>query len=147
MIRFEVNSTTDNQINKSSIQTGISQAETKLGNIGDRFVSIEFVTKDEIQELNHKLRGKNEPTDIISISSQETEAGEQNIKIGSKGDLSFELNQTKPVNPLPAIGQLVICLEVVREQAMQSGQAEDAELEWVVEHGIYHLMGFHHTHD
>ena len=113
----------------------------------DRFVAIEVVTKSEIQKLNQTLRGKNEATDIISISSQETEAGEQVIKTSPGGELSFELTQTKPVNPLPALGQLIVCWEVIQQKALESGQSPTRELEWVVEHGIYHLMGFHHAHD
>lgn len=147
MIRFEVSNSTGEIIAPKYIQAGISRSESKLSSTSDRFVSVEFVSSQEIQELNQKLRGKNEATDVISISSQETKSGEQDIKIDSKGELSFELNQTKPVNPLPAIGQLVICYDVVRANALESGQSPERELEWVVEHGIYHLMGFHHTHD
>lgn len=147
MIRFDVSNSTDEKIDPKYIQTGISQAEIKLDTIGDRFVSIEFVSKPEMAALNQKLRGQNQATDIISISSQETKAGEQDIKIGSKAELSFMLTQTKPVNPLPAIGQLIICMDIINQNAALYGQSPERELEWVIEHGIYHLMGFHHTHD
>ena len=147
MIRFEVCNASDTDIDTSAIKKGIDRAQTKLGNIGDCLVVVEFVSKDEIQHLNQSLRGINEPTDIISIASQETTVGEQTITTGPKGELSFKLTQTQPINSRPILGQIVLCPEVIAENADASGQSFALELEWVIEHGIYHLMGFHHGSD
>ena len=51
MIRFEVCNASDTDIDTSAIKKGIDRAQTKLGNIGDCLVVVEFVSKDEIQHL------------------------------------------------------------------------------------------------
>lgn len=147
MIAYEFVNACQASIDEKHIKTGLERATEKLDDIGDRFVSIECVSSREIQHFNHKLRNKEVPTDIISISSHETKAGKQDIRVGPQGELSFELHQSKPVNPLPAIGQLIICYDVIKENAARTGQPPERELEWVIEHGVYHLMGFHHDSD
>lgn len=147
MLDYELTNTTSHAIDTQAIESGLAKAATAL-KLNDRFVSIEIVTPEQSQELNRSLRGKNEPTDIISISSQESEVGTQEVQESASGALEFILKHQKPIeNTAPVIGQLVVCLDVVGKNAERAGQPVSRELEWVVEHGVYHLMGFHHEGD
>jgi rRNA maturation RNase YbeY len=83
-------------------------------------IEVEILGKAAMSKLNHEARGKNQPTDV----------------------LSFELPQSFRNQGL--LGQLVICLPVLKEQAKAMGHTEGRELEVLVVHGLLHLLGFDH---
>ncbi len=147
MIDYELTSAIQGNIDHQAIKTGLAHAATKLNIHDKRLIQIELVTPEESRQLNKTLRGKNEPTDCISISTQESHVGEQ-IVHEHEGEVALELKQRKELtHTWPVIGQLVICLDIVKENAAQACQPVERELEWVVEHGVLHVMGFHHDHD
>ena len=59
-----------------------------------------------------------------------------------------ELNQiinNKFGNKIPeAIGDIVICVPKVEEQAKEYGHSFERELAYMVVHGFYHIMGYDH---
>ena len=145
MIRYELLNVTDHAIEKKIIDRAIKNAEEKLGNIGERHIVIEVVTPKESAKLNHELRDKKEPTDIISVSSIETRIGEQVITESPNGSLHFTLDKEQYIgHDWPILGQLILCYEIIESNATQARQPVERELEWVIEHGILHLLGFHH---
>lgn len=148
MIHYELINTTSQSIDEQAIKRALDAAARKLKLSGDRHVIIELVTPEESEQLNHELRGKNEPTDILSIGSQELHEGEQIISEEESGVLHFDLvSSQNPSDTWPVLGQLIICFDIVAQNAKRAGQDIDHELEWVVEHGVLHLAGFHHKHD
>ncbi len=148
MITPNIVNTTSQAIDEHLIATALGRATAALELDSPRFISIEFVTPVESRELNKRLRNKDYPTDIISISTQESTAGEQLITETADGGIELTLETANSAsNDWPVIGQLIICLEAVRQNAESAGQPFDRELEWVIEHGVYHVMGFHHDQD
>jgi len=87
-------------------------------------VSLSFVMNDEIQELNHTYRGKNEPTDVLSFPME----GPDN-------------------SPEKLLGDIVISVEKVKEQAKEFGHSTDRELIYLVVHSTLHLMGYDHLNE
>ena len=79
-------------------------------------ISLAFVEKEEIKKLNKKFRKKNKATDV----------------------LSFELNDKE------YLGEIIICPEVVKENAKKYGVAVKYEMIKVFVHGILHLLGYDH---
>ena len=75
-----------------------------------------FVGKAEIKKLNKKFRNKNKPTDV----------------------LSFNLNDKN------CLGEIVICPEIVRENAKKYGVTIKHETMKMFVHGILHLLGYDH---
>ncbi len=146
MIDFEIINTTDQEIDSQAIKAGLQAAQKKLNSSDQYFVSIEVVKPEESQRLNQTLRHTNEPTDCLSISTQEQERGKQIIEQQSDGSLTFSLDQqtTKAKKQWPVLGQLILCLAIISRNATEAGQSLDRELEWVVEHGVLHLAGYHH---
>lgn len=148
MIRYELLNDTQHTIDKQAIESGLQAAEKKVESLGDRHIVIEIVTPKESRKLNKTLRRKDEPTDIISISSLETRIGEQIITEAKDGSLHFNLKQDKYLDhDWPVLGQLVVCYEVLKKNAERAGQPLERELEWVIEHGVLHILGFHHDSD
>ncbi len=79
-------------------------------------ISLAFVNKAEIKKLNKKFRQKDKATDV----------------------LSFEIKDGKN------LGEIVICPEVVKENAVKYGVPEKKEMMKVFIHGILHLCGYDH---
>ncbi|MBI3941660.1 MAG: rRNA maturation RNase YbeY [Chloroflexi bacterium] len=78
----------------------------------------------EIQALNRDYRGQDSPTDILSFSMQ------------SEDDLSLPAGQ-----PF-YLGDLIISYPRVESQAAQLGHTPEAELYFLVLHGLLHLVGY-----
>lgn len=77
--------------------------------------------RDEIARLNEQFRGKGGPTNVLSFPA----------------DL--------PEGPwAPVLGDVVICREVVTEEAAAQGKAEPAHWAHMVVHGVLHLLGYDH---
>jgi probable rRNA maturation factor len=81
-----------------------------------RTVSLALVDKEEAKKLNKKFRKKNKPTDVLSFSLKE-------------GDY---------------LGEIIICPEIVEENAKKYGVSEKSEMLKVFVHGILHLCGYDH---
>lgn len=82
-------------------------------------VVVVFADPKEIRALNRRFRGKNRPTDILSFAPVED------------GQL----------------GELVVCPQVIREQAKDTGLGVRGELGYMIVHGCLHLLGYEHEDD
>jgi probable rRNA maturation factor len=92
-------------------------------------LSVLLVDDEEIQTYNRLYRGKDAPTDVLSFAQLE----------GDGPDLTL----LPPGFPLP-IGDIVISIPRMREQAADFGHAENREFGFLVVHGLLHLLGFDH---
>ena len=45
------------------------------------------------------------------------------------------------------LGDIIICIEKVKEQAEEYGHSFKRELAYMIVHGFYHLMGYDHIHE
>ncbi len=87
----------------------------------DASVVIRIVTPRESQALNAEYRGKARPTNVLSFP--------------------FE---APPGVPSRHLGDLVICAQVVNQEAVQQGKTPAAHWAHMVVHGVLHLRGFDH---
>ena|SRR5699024_6791575 len=92
-------------------------------------VSINFVNNKEIQELNRNYRQKDQPTDVISFALQEPVDGELDI-----------VGENIPL----VLGDIVISVEKVEEQAKEYNHLFERELCFLAVHGFLHLLGYDH---
>jgi probable rRNA maturation factor len=83
-------------------------------------VEVDVVGASAMRRMNREVRGKDRPTDV----------------------LSFELPAEFRKQGL--IGQLVLCLPVLKAQARELKHAEKEELRVLIVHGFLHLLGFDH---
>ena len=84
-------------------------------------VNICLIDKDKSQELNHRFRKKMAPTNILSFEYP-------NI-----GTLASEL-----------LGDLIICSELVEEEAKQQNKSLEAHFAHLTIHGMLHLQNYDH---
>ena len=89
---------------------------------------------EEIRKINKKYRKIDKATDVLSFPMFEKEELEQ--KIASKDFLYEDM-----------LGDLIISIEKVKEQAIEYGHSFERELSYMLVHGFYHLMGYDHIEE
>lgn len=94
------------------------------------YVSITLTVPDVIQELNKKYRNIDKATDVLSFPMFE----KNEIKKLIEGNYEIE----------DVLGDLVISIPKVKEQAIEYGHSFERELAYMVVHGFFHLMGYDH---
>ena len=93
----------------------------------DVYLSILLTDNETIRNVNREYRNKDSETDVISFAYLEVEE-------------EFE-------SPYVTLGDIVISLEKVEDQAKDYGHSFDRELYYVLTHGILHLLGYDHIED
>ena len=91
------------------------------------YLSVILTTPNQIQEMNNTYRKINKATDVLSFPMFE------------KDEIPNIISEIE--EPL---GDIVISIEKVKEQAEEYGHSFERELAYMVVHGFYHLMGYDH---
>jgi len=89
--------------------------------VGESELLVRLVSAIEIQVLNNEYRGKNQPTNVLSFASE----------------IPVEVGEA-------ILGDVVICVEVVREEAIVGDKDFTEHLSHMLIHGILHLLGYAH---
>jgi len=90
-------------------------------------LSVAIVTNEEIQQLNKQYRNKDVPTDVLSFPLED----------------EFPMVEDEDFPQL--LGDIIISIEKVKEQAEEYGHSFERELAFLAVHGFLHLVGY--THD
>ncbi len=97
-------------------------------------ISLSFVSLDEIHTLNREYRGVDRPTDVLSFPMfgdiEELEAACA-LQDGEEG-------QEVP------LGDVVICMDKIVEQAEEFGHSKERETVYLFTHSVLHLLGYDH---
>ncbi len=91
---------------------------------GDTELSVRIVDEPEGKKLNETYRGATGPTNV----------------------LSFPFDEKTP-EPLPLIGDIVVCAPVVAREAQQQNKDLTAHWAHMIIHGVLHLLGYDHQND
>lgn len=94
--------------------------------LAEAIFSIIVVDEKTIQEINKEYRGIDKVTDVISFA------------------LEDEKNFTAE---LRVLGDVYICLEKAKNQALEYGHSLKRELSFLTVHGLLHLLGYDHEED
>jgi probable rRNA maturation factor len=87
-------------------------------------VCVRIVTNEEISELNQQYRGKTGATNVLSFP---------NDTIDESGRI--------------LLGDIVICSEVVIEEARDQAKTVEAHFAHLLIHGVLHLQGHDHSEE
>lgn len=88
-------------------------------------MTIRISDRDEITQLNRDYRGKDKATNV----------------------LSFPFETPAEIDELALLGDVVICAEVVMDEAQQQQKSIEAHWAHMVIHGTLHLLGYDHMDD
>ena len=94
-------------------------------------MTITLTTPENIRKINKKYRKIDKATDVLSFPM--FEKAELDEKIKNK-DFLYE----------DVLGDIIISIEKVKEQAEEYGHSFEREFSYMLVHGFYHLMGYDH---
>lgn len=103
----------------------ILQQSKKLKELeGSRVLTLSIVLlgSRKMKEINHRYRGKNYTTDV----------------------LSFPLSEKSKISEELYLGEIIICPEKAKAQSILYGVTLSEELQRLLVHGILHLLGYDH---
>ena len=107
--------------------------EEKLENSNLK-ITITLTTKQDIRKANKEFRKIDKATDVLSFPMFERDELEEKIK---KQDFEYE----------DILGDIIISIEQVEDQAKEYNHSFERELSYMVVHGFYHLMGYDHIQE
>jgi len=87
-------------------------------------LTIRIVSTEESQQLNKQYRQKNKPTNVLSFPFDVPEGIELNL-----------------------LGDLVVCKDVVEQEAAEQNKTLAAHWAHMITHGCLHLLGYDHISD
>ena len=100
--------------------------EEKLDN-KKLYINVLLTTPENIRKINKEQRNIDKETDVLSFPMFEKE------EIGQVSDNQFDV-----------LGDIVISIDKVKEQAGEYGHSFERELSYMVVHGFYHIIGYDH---
>jgi len=89
----------------------------------DSEISLTFVDDAGITEINTQYLGRDYPTNVIAFSMNEGEFGDVNPNI---------------------LGDIIISTETALRNAETEGFSLEDELDYLIIHGVLHLLGYDH---
>lgn len=110
----------DEEIEKI-VEKSIEAALREIEFTDDYEVSVSFVGDEEIHELNRDYRGVDRTTDVLSFPMDDEFTN--------------------------MLGDIVININKVIEQAKEYGHSEKREISYLTVHSSLHLMGFDHEEE
>lgn len=121
-LHLNINSRNDDIPDDASASQWIQAALN--GRRDEAEVSIYVVDEDEGAEFNRRYRGKEGPTNVLSFPAE------------------FDVPE-----PLPLLGDLVLCAPVITREAREQGKAIGAHWCHMLVHATLHLLGYDHSDD
>lgn len=104
-------------------------------------VSVILTDNEGIHEINKEQRQIDAPTDVLSFPMIEYfEAA--NFDFLESDEFAFE-----PESGELVLGDIILSLDKVKEQAAAYGHSEQRELAFLVAHSMLHLFGYDHIVD
>lgn len=94
-------------------------------------VSVTLTNPENIKNINNEYRKIDKSTDVLSFPMFEKEEIEKMVKLQN-----WEYTDI--------LGDMVISIEQVENQAKDFGHSFERELSYMVVHSFYHLMGYDH---
>ncbi len=94
------------------------------------YASITLTNSEKIRELNRQFRNIDKETDVLSFPMFEPN--------------EIEEMKTQNYKEDEVLGDIVISINKVEEQAKEYGHSFERELSYMCVHSFYHLMGYDH---
>ncbi len=94
--------------------------------VADHNLSILLVGDEEITRINHQYRHRNQPTNVLSFPFAE----------GADDSLAGL--------PIRELGDIIISVDTALRESLEYGQPLQERLDWLLVHGLLHLLGYDH---
>ena len=124
MNNFEIINETSENLDEIDTMKGMLEFALNYLNINNSIFNVIIVSLNKIHELNKTYRNIDRPTDVISFALEDDETF---IKTDYR-----------------VLGDIYICLDKAREQAIEYGHSFKREICFLSIHGLLHLLGYDH---
>lgn len=124
-VRVEIKADSRYKFDRKQVREGIRGLLTDKGLKGKVEVSVAVVGERKMKELKKKYMGEEGVTDVLSFGQNEGE-------------------EMPDGDEVLMLGDVVVCYPQAKKQAMSFKRLLDDEIEFLVLHGVLHLLGIHH---
>ncbi|MBR5500595.1 MAG: rRNA maturation RNase YbeY [Clostridia bacterium] len=97
-------------------------------------VHVSFTNNQGIQAYNCQYRDIDRPTDVLSFPLSDFNLGQ----------VTLTCDNINPENNYLSLGDIVISVERMREQAEELGHSQTREVAFLMCHSVLHLLGYDH---
>lgn len=111
---IEINNINNEEVDLQKIKD-LAQRFLDKHDLNKKLVSIAFISKEEMRRINYKYRGIDTNTDVLSFT--EDEGGNY-------------------------LGEVLINYDKIKEQAKDFKNSKEKELDFILVHGLLHLLGY-----
>lgn len=105
-------------------------------------VNVLLTDNEAIREMNREYRGIDRFTDVLSFPMIDYETPADFSHLEEEPDAYFDPDSGELI-----LGDIVISMETMSNQAREYGHTEKRELAFLVAHSMLHLSGFDHMDD
>jgi len=110
---------------KLLVRTAILETLKEENKVGDFAVSVSFVDKTEIKNLNKQFRKTDKVTDVLSFPL-------------------INFDEPPVLDETVEMGDIVLCIDKAKEQAKEFGHPIEREIAYLTCHSTLHLLGYDH---
>lgn len=101
-------------------------------------VEVTLVDEESIRQINREQREIDKVTDVLSFPMISYEMA------GDFSGLEEDMDNFEPESGEALLGDIVLCIPRVKQQAMEYGHSEMREFAFLICHSMLHLMGYDH---
>lgn len=105
-------------------------------------VNVILTDNEEIREINREHRGIDAPTDVLSFPLVDYDAPSDFDHVEEAAEDYFN-----PETGELMLGDVVVSVDKVEQQAKKYGHSQTRELAFLVAHSMLHLCGYDHMED
>ena len=105
-------------------------------------INVILTDNEEIQRINLEFRGINRATDVLSFPMVDYESPADFSHLEDAAEDYFNLETGELM-----LGDIIISVEKVKEQAESYGHSETRELAFLAAHSMLHLFGYDHMEE
>ena len=132
MVDVQIRSDSRYPVDRRRLRQLIERLLVAQGITSEVVVSVVVVGKRQMQELNATYHGVEAATDVLSFPYVDAQSSRDHGQFAT------------PKEERNVLGDMAICYPVAVEQAREQGKLVDEEIDFLVAHGLDHLLGKHH---
>jgi len=122
----------ESQANEEEIITKVVKTVLELEGIKHELeIYITLTNNEEIHKINKEYRNVDRPTDVLSFPMYERDEI-PNLREKAKNNIE------------EILGDIIISIPKIKEQAEEYGHSYERELAYLTTHGMLHLLGYDH---
>jgi len=119
-------------VQRDRVRLVVKKTLQDRGVTSEMVVSVAVVGRRKMRELNRVYHGEDFATDVLSFPYEDPQS---NQDVGE-----FYVSSSEGL----VLGDVVVCYPIAVEQAREKQMLVDEVVDFLVEHGVLHLLGEHH---